>query len=65
MATWESKHITTHCGMELHVSASQGVVDIHRTVDGVDAQDTALTPDQARTLAAALIDGADHAEGEA
>jgi hypothetical protein len=64
MSTWQSERIPVD-GMEIHVQAQLGAVDIHRTVDGVDAQDTRLTPDQARTLAVALIDGADHAEGVA
>jgi hypothetical protein len=50
-------------GFEVQVHATAEKVDLGKTVDGVYGSDLLLTPDQARTLAVALIDGADHAEG--
>jgi hypothetical protein len=49
--------------MDVRTTESGNVV-VGKEVGDVYAADTSLTPDQARTLAVALIDGADHAEAQ-
>jgi hypothetical protein len=64
MSIWQSNPIEVD-GMTVDVRAEAGSVTQGRTVGDVYASDLQLTPDQARALAVALIDGADHAEGQA
>jgi hypothetical protein len=64
MQAWQS-NTTLVDGIELQIHASDEGVTLGKLVDGVYASDLLLTPDQARALAVALIDGADHAEGKA
>lgn len=63
-ALWQSKPITVDgIAMDVRTNAA-GKVVIGKQVGDVYAADLALTPDQARTLAYALLEGADHAEAQ-
>jgi hypothetical protein len=63
MSIWQSTPIKID-GILMDVRTTEsGNVVVGKEVGDVYAADTSLTPDQARTLAVALIDGADHAEG--
>jgi hypothetical protein len=65
VSIWQSNPIQID-GILMDVRANEaGNVVVGKQVGDVYAADTSLTPDQARTLAVALIDGADHAEGVA
>jgi hypothetical protein len=64
MSDWQSNPIHVD-EIEVRVHASTNGVTFGKVVDGIYSSDLLLTPDQARTLAVALIDGADHAEGVA
>lgn len=59
---WNAEPIHLASDLDLHVSASAGVVTSGKTVNNVYASDLKLTPDQARAFACALIEGADKAE---
>jgi hypothetical protein len=64
MSIWQSTPIQID-GILMDVRTTEsGNVVVGKEVGEVYAADTSLTPDQARTLAVALIDGADHAEGQ-
>jgi hypothetical protein len=64
MSIWQSTPIKID-GILMDVRTTEsGNVVVGKEVGDVYAADTSLTPDQARTLAVALIDGADHAEGQ-
>lgn len=62
MSIWQSTPIKVD-GMTVDVRADNHGVTQGRTVGGIYASDLLLTPDQARELACALIEGADKAEG--
>lgn len=62
-APWQSKPITVD-GIAMDVRTNTaGKVVIGKQIGDVYAADLALTPDQARSIACALIEGADKAEG--
>jgi hypothetical protein len=64
MSIWQSTPIQID-GILMDVRTTEsGNVVVGKEVGDVYAADTSLTPDQARTLAVALIDGADHAEAQ-
>jgi hypothetical protein len=64
MSIWHSNPIQID-GIAMDVRTTEaGNVVVGKQVGDVYAADTSLTPDQARTLAVALIDGADHAEAQ-
>ena len=59
---WASSPIQIRDELKVDVKASADTVTLGTFNDAVQAIDLVLTPDQARTLACALIEGADRAD---
>lgn len=61
MKTWQSTPIAVD-GIEVQIRSNESGVTFGKTVEGVYASDLLLTPDEARRLARALLEGADNSE---
>lgn len=59
---WASSPIQIHDELHADVKASAEAVTFGTYNDAVQATELVLTPDQARTIACALIEGADAAD---
>ena len=63
MPTWKSNPIPVD-GVQVQVHASDEGVVLGKSVQGIYASDLRCSPDQARSIAYALIEAANRAEGK-